>query len=248
MHYHTLMTLNLAPTRVVRFMHILRRSALLLLVLFVAVPLAAQIEEAERIVESTRVLAEIMEAPDAAIPGAVLDNAEAIAVFPSTLKAGFIFGGHRGRGVISARRAGTSSWSVPAFLTLTGGSFGLQIGGQSVDVVLVIMNRRGLEKLLESEFKIGGDASAVVGPLGRDLEASTDILLQAEILSYSRTRGLFAGVSLEGSTIRSDRDANERFYGDSLDSQEVVLDAKAGPPHNADVVSGLQSALARYTQ
>lgn len=219
---------------------------LLLVMLTGVVPLSAQTEEAERISESTRVLAEIMDAPDAAIPGSVLENAEAIAVFPSTLKAGFIFGGHRGRGVISARREGTSGWSVPGFLTLTGGSFGLQIGGQSVDVVLVIMNRRGLEKLLQSEFKIGGDASAVVGPLGRDLEASTDILLQAEILSYSRTRGLFAGVSLEGSTIRADRDANERFYGDALDSQEVVIDEKAGQPHDAEAVSALQGALATY--
>ena len=216
--------------------------------LIFSAPLAGQTEEAERVAVSTRVLAEIMDAPDAAIPGAVLERAEAIAVFPSTLKAGFIFGGHRGRGVISARREGASGWSVPAFLTLTGGSFGLQIGGQSVDVVLVIMNRRGLEKLLQSEFKIGGDASAVVGPLGRDLEASTDILLQAEILSYSRTRGLFAGVSLEGSTIRSDRDANERFYGDALDSKEVVLDEKAGQPHDADVVSALQAALEGYAR
>ena len=219
---------------------------LLLVMLTGVVPLSAQTEEAKRIAESTRVLAEIMDAPDAAIPGSVLENAEAIAVFPSTLKAGFIFGGHRGRGVISARLEGTSGWSVPAFLTLTGGSFGLQIGCQSVDVVLLIMNRRGLEKLLQSEFKIGGDASAVVGPLGRDLEASTDILLQAEILSYSRTRGLFAGVSLEGSTIRADRDANERFYGDALDSQEVVIDAKAGQPHDAEAVSALQGALATY--
>ena len=211
-----------------------------------AAPLVAQTEEAERVAVSTRVIAEIMDAPDAAIPGAVLENAEAIAVFPSTLKAGFIFGGHRGRGVISARREGAGGWSAPAFLTLTGGSFGLQIGGQSVDVVLVIMNRRGLEKLLQSEFKIGGDASAVVGPLGRDLEASTDSLLQAEILSYSRTRGLFAGVSLKGSTILADTDANERFYGDALDSQEIVLDQKAGQPHDADVVSALQAALAGY--
>ena len=110
------------------------------------------------------------------------------------------------------------------------------------------MNRRGLEKLLQSEFKIGGDASAVVGPLGRDLEASTDILLQAEILSYSRTRGLFAGVSLKGSTIRADRDANKRFYGEALDSQEVVLDEKAGQPDDADVVSALQAALEGYAR
>ena len=236
---------DLLMTRMARPVGLL--SFVLCVALAFSAPLLAQTEEAERIVVSTRVLAEIMDAPDAAIPGAVLESAEAIAVFPSTLKAGFIFGGHRGRGVISARREGTGGWSVPAFLTLTGGSFGLQIGGQSVDVVLVIMNRRGLEKLLQSEFKIGGDASAVVGPLGRDLEASTDILLQAEILSYSRTRGLFAGVSLEGSTIRADTDANERFYGDALDSQEIVLDQKAGEPHDADVVSALQAALAGYS-
>ncbi len=166
----------------------------------------AQIEEAERLIESSRVLDELMDTSEDGIPRSIIVDADAIAVFPSTLKAGFIFGGHRGRGVISVRDEETGSWSVPAFLTLTGGSFGLQIGGQSVDVVLVIMNRRGLEKLLQNQFKIGGDASAVVGPIGRDLEASTDIQLQAEILSYSRTRGLFAGVSLEGSTIRADRD------------------------------------------
>ncbi len=130
-----------------------------------------------------------MEAPDNAIPRAILDKAEAVAIFPNTVKAGFIFGGHRGKGVISARNE-QGEWSTPAFLTLTGGSFGLQIGAQSVDLILVIMNRRGLEKLLQNEFKIGGDASAVVGPIGRDTEASTDLTLRAEILSYSRTRGL----------------------------------------------------------
>jgi lipid-binding SYLF domain-containing protein len=137
---------------------------------------------------------------------------------------------------------------MPAFLTLTGGSFGFQIGGQSVDIILVITNRRGVEKLLRNEFKIGGDASAVVGPLGRDVAASTDIQLQAEILSYSRARGLFAGVTLEGSTIRADQDANERFYGERLNSAEVVLENAAGEPHDADAVSDFQEALARYTQ
>ena len=181
----------------------------------------AQTEEAERVATANRVVAEIMGASDSAIHASVFDNADAVAIFPSTYKAGFIFGGHRGRGVISVRDDGTQTWSTPAFLTLTGGSFGLQIGGQSVDLVLVIMNRTGLEKLLENEFKIGGDASAVVGPVGRDVEASTDILLRAEILSYSRTRGLFAGVSLKGSTIRADRDANERFYGEKLDSKHA---------------------------
>jgi lipid-binding SYLF domain-containing protein len=206
----------------------------------------AQTEEAERVVTAKRVVDEVMRASDSAIPAAVFENADAIAIFPSTFKAGFIFGGHRGRGVISVRDDGARTWSTPAFLTLTGGSFGFQIGAQSVDVVMVIMNRAGLEKLLENEFKIGGDASAVVGPLGRDLEASTDILLQAEILSYSRNRGLFAGVSLKGATIRSDQDANERFYGRRLDSKQIVLEGQGGHTRYADVVSDLQATLAKY--
>ena len=208
----------------------------------------AQTEEAERVATANRVVAEIMGASDSAIPASVFDNADAVAIFPSTYKAGFVFGGHRGRGVISVRDEGTQTWSPPAFLTLTGGSFGLQIGGQSVDLVLVIMNRTGLEKLLENEFKIGGDASAVVGPVGRDVEASTDILLRAEILSYSRPRGLFAGVPLQRSTIRADRDANERFYGEKLDSKQVTLKGQAGPPHNQDVVSDLQATLTKYSR
>ena len=215
-------------------------------VLAPAVSVQAQTEEAERIVIAREVLGEIMDAADSAIPSAVLDGAEAVAIFPSTFKAGFIFGGHRGRGIMSVRSKSADSWSVPAFLTLTGGSFGLQIGGQSVDVVLVVMNRRGLEKLLKNEFKIGADASAVVGPLGRDLEASTDILLSAEILSYSRTRGLFAGVSLKGASIRADRDANERFYGEKLETSDIVIDGLAGTAHDADVVAALQAALARH--
>ena len=218
------------------------------LTLSTVAPLWAQTEEAERIVVARKVLDEIMDAPDAVIPAAVLEGADAVAVFPSTFRAGFIFGGHRGRGVISVRDEASHEWSMPAFLTLTGGSFGLQIGAQSVDIILVIMNRRGLEKLLRNEFKLGGDASVVVGPLGRDVAASTDIQLQAEILSYSRTRGLFAGVSLEGSTIRADRDANERFYGERLNSAEVVLENAASEPHDADAVSDFQETLARYTQ
>ena len=225
-----------------------RQLLVCLLTVSAVAPVSAQTEEAERIVVARRVMQEIMDAPDAAIPAVIMEGADAIAVFPSTFRAGFIFGGHRGRGVISVRDETSSEWSMPAFLTLTGGSFGFQIGGQSVDIILVIMNRRGVEKLLRNEFKIGGDASAVVGPLGRDVAASTDIQLQAEILSYSRARGLFAGVTLEGSTIRADQDANERFYGERLNSAEVVLENAAGEPHDADAVSDFQEALARYTQ
>ena len=204
----------------------------------------AQDDEIKRLKTATTVFEEIMEAPDTAIPRAILDKATAVAIFPSTVKAGFIFGGHRGKGVISARNE-QGEWSTPAFLTLTGGSFGLQIGGQSVDLILVIMNRRGLEKLLRNEFKIGGDASAVVGPLGRDLEASTDLTLRAEILSYSRTRGLFAGITLKGSTIRADRDANERFYDYPFGSGQLVLEGEAATPHDADAVANWRATLAK---
>ena len=210
-------------------------------------PVAAQSDEAKRVSLAATVVDEIMAAPDGGVPGSVLDNAAAIAIFPSTIKAGFIFGAHRGRGVIIGRDPESDTWSSPAFLTLTGGSFGLQIGGQSVDLVLIIMNRRGLENLLRNEFKVGGNASAVVGPVGRDVEASTDIQLQAEILSYSRTRGVFAGVVLKGSTIRADRDANERFYGVRLDSTDIVLDGKAEDPFDATAVAELTDTVSRHT-
>ena len=203
----------------------------------------AQHDEIERLESATAVFEEIMNAPDNAIPRAILERAEAVAIIPNTVKAGFIFGGHRGKGVISARNA-DGEWSQPAFLTLTGGSFGLQIGGQSVDLILVIMNRRGLEKLLQNEFKLGGDASAVIGPIGRDAEASTDLYLRAEILSYSRTRGLFAGITLKGSTIKADRDANERFYGYPYGSAQLVLEQETATPHNADAVATWRATLA----
>jgi lipid-binding SYLF domain-containing protein len=214
-----------------------------LLILTGSVNLAfAQEDELERLKTATRVLEEITSAPDGAIPQGILKNAEAIAIIPNTIKAGFIFGGHRGRGIISSRDE-LDEWSRPAFLTLTGGSFGLQIGGQAIDLVLVIMNRRGLENLLQNEFKIGGDASAVIGPVGRDIEATTDLYLRAEILSYSRTRGLFAGITLKGSTIAADRDANERFYGHPFESAALVLDDESATPHDPDAVDTWRAML-----
>lgn len=135
----------------------------------------------------------------AAIPKSVLDAAEGTSIFPSTVKAGFVFGGHRGTGILSVRDRGTGTWSPPAFLILTGGSFGAQIGGRAGDVVFVIMNRRGLEQLLQNQFKIGAGAAVTAGLVGRGAEVSTDIQLRAEIPSYSRLRGLFAGLTLRGS-------------------------------------------------
>jgi len=196
----------------------------------VSAPTGAASEEADRLREATQVLRELKDAPDVAVPRAILDKAVAIAVFPSVKKGGLVVGGHFGRGVISARSPKNGSWSAPAFLTLTGGSVGLQVGGQAIDLVLVVMDQRGLEQLLKNQFKIGGDASVAAGPVGRDAEAATDIQMRARILSYSRARGLFAGVTLKGSTIRQDRDANERFYGRPYRSREILIDRLGGIP------------------
>lgn len=200
-------------------------------------------EEAQRVRDAATIFGEVMAAEDKAIPQAILAKAQGLAVFPSTLKAGFIFGGMRGRGVVAARTP--NGWSGPAFLTLTGGSFGLQIGGQAADLILVIMNRKGLESLVNNQFKIGADASAAAGPVGRDAQASTDIQLRAEILSYSRARGLFAGVTVNGSTIRQDADANQRFYRMPLTTRDIVFGGKGGSP---EPVGLWRQTLARYAR
>ncbi len=216
----------------------------LLLVFAVGRPAAAQADEATRIRNAAAVFNEIMRAPDRAIPQYVLDRAVGVAVFPGVLKAGFVVGGEHGKGIISVRDAKTGAWSDPAFLTITGGSWGAQIGGESVDLVLVIMNRRGLDNLLSDQFTLGGSASAAAGPVGRTAEAATDVQLHAEILSYSRSRGLFAGVTLNGASVHQDQASNQAFYGRSLTTQQIVLehDVKRAP----QPVALWQSALARY--
>lgn len=178
-------------------------------------------------------LGEIMKAEDSAIPESVLGKAEGIAIFPGTVRGGFIVGAERGRGIISVRDEKTRMWSTPAFLTITGGSVGLQIGVRATDLILVIQNRRGLENLVRNEWKVGAGAAATAGPVGRDAQAATDIQLRAEILSYSRSRGLFAGATLEGSTIREDQDANRRVYGETLSTRAIVFDNKAKSPEFA---------------
>jgi len=205
---------------------------------------AADSDEADRVKESATVLGEIMNAPDA-IPNSVLDKAVGIAVFPGTVRGGFIIGAERGRGILSARDKTTKAWSAPAFLTITGGSLGLQIGLRATDLILVIQNRRGLENLVRNEFKVGAGAAVTGGPVGRDAQAATDIQLRAEILSYSRSRGLFAGATIEGSTIKEDQDANGRFYGEKLATRAVVFDGKAKPP---DTVKVWFDALAKYAK
>ncbi len=206
---------------------------------------AQQNDEEQRVRASTVALNEMMQAPDKAIPALVLDKAEAIAIFPGVKKAGFVVGGQWGRGLISVRDAKTRRWSSPAFLTMTGGSVGAQIGGEEIDIILVIMNRTGVERLLSNEFKVGGAVSAAAGPVGRAAEASTDLTLRAEILSYSRSRGLYAGATVNGSSIKEDLDANRRFYGKTLSSEDIVFEKMGTSPPSVDA---LRKALTRETR
>ena len=193
---------------------------------------AAQQVETDRLIEAGRVLEEVLSAPDKGVPQSIVEKAQAIVVIPSTVKGALLVGAQRGKGVMSVKTA--AGWSAPAFVTLTGGSIGLQIGGQATDIVLVVMNERGIENLAQNTFKIGGDASVAAGPVGREAAASTDYKLQAQILSYSRSRGLFAGVSLAGSTIRADRDANERIYGVGYSTKNIVVERKVEPTAAAE--------------
>ena len=207
-------------------------TALAALILTLAPRVIAQQVETDRLTEAARVLDEVLAAPDKGVPEAIIDKAQAVVVIPSTVKGALIIGAQRGKGVMSAKSA--SGWSAPAFVTLTGGSLGLQIGGQATDIVLVVVNERGIENLAQNTFKIGGDASVAAGPVGREAAASTDYKLQAQILSYSRSRGLFAGVSLAGSTIRADRNANEKIYGVGYSTRNIVVEKKVEPTAAAE--------------
>jgi lipid-binding SYLF domain-containing protein len=191
-------------------------------------------KELERLQNCGTVLKEIMDIPED-IPQDLIDKAECVIVYPSVLKAAFIVGGSYGRGAMTCRTGKQYSghWSAPSMMALEGGSFGFQIGGQATDFVLLVMNPRGAHSILKSKVKLGADASAAAGPKGRNAEAATDVTLRAEVLSYSRARGLFAGVSLEGSTIRPDNDANERVYDKSVSARDIIFGNSAKPPKAA---------------
>ncbi|MCX6544952.1 MAG: lipid-binding SYLF domain-containing protein [Acidobacteria bacterium] len=205
----------------------------------------AQQDQADRIRRAIAVFEEIMQAPDKAVPNIYLKKAEAIVVLPGTIKGGFGAGIHRGHGILSVRDPKTNTWSPPAFMTLTGGSFGAQIGVEEVDIVLIVLNQRGIENLLRNQFKIGADAGVAAGPVGRDAEASTDIQMRAQILSYSRTRGLFAGATLKGSALTSDGNANSDFYGRRLSTSQIVYE---GVGATVDPVPAWIAMLKRYFQ
>jgi len=193
---------------------------------------AADSKEAERLKECATVLGEVMGAPDDAIPGDLLARAECVAVVPALKKAAIGFGGRFGRGAVSCRggEKGAGPWGPPSMLTVGGGSFGLQLGGQSSDVVMLIMNRKGIDHLIKDKFTVGGDASAAAGPKGRSVAAQTDIAMRAEILTYARTRGLFAGISLDGAVVKPDNDANKRVYGKAVEAKKLLIEGGASVP------------------
>jgi SH3 domain-containing YSC84-like protein 1 len=194
---------------------------------------AENTKEADRVKESGEVLKEIIDIPDN-IPQDLLDKAECVVVLPSVKKLAIGIGGSYGRGVMVCRSGQhfTGPWGAPAMYALEGGNIGFQLGGQATDFVLLVMNPRGAESLMGSKVKLGADASAAAGPKGRSAEGATDVVMRAEILSYSRSRGLFAGVSLEGSTLRPDNRADEKLYGRKLNVKEILRQGKAGVPES----------------
>src|SRR6202045_1327160 len=221
----------------------LKRLMSSVLVLAIGLPLSAadNKKEAERLENCGMVLKEILDIPDD-IPQDLLDKSECVISYPSVLKAAFVVGGSYGRGAMTCRTGEhyTGPWSAPTMMALEGGSVGFQIGGQATASLLLVMNGRGAHSILNSKVKLGADASVAAGPKGRTASASTDVTLRAEVLSYSRSRGLFAGISLAGATVRPDHDANERVYGKKLEAESIEFKgAVAVPPPAQKLVSYL---------
>jgi len=203
----------------------------MLVAALMALPVEAQKKEQERLENCAEVMTEILNIPEG-IPPDILNKAECVVVLPSVKKFAIGIGGSIGRGAIVCRSGPrfTGAWGAPAMFALEGANIGLQLGGQATDFVLLVMNRKGAESVLGSKVKLGADAAAAAGPKGRDTTAATDVVMKAEILSYSRSKGLFAGVSLEGSTLRSDGDANKKIYGRELTAREIIREGKVGVP------------------
>jgi lipid-binding SYLF domain-containing protein len=210
----------------------------------VALPTAQEAsEEARRIQNATEVLRELTSAPDDGIPQHLLQRAEAVVVIPSLIKGGFVVGAKHGKGIVSARLQ-PGGWTAPGFVNMTGGSIGWQIGIESVDLVLLVMNRNGVDQLLEDRFTLGGNLSVAAGPVGRSAAAATNAQVNAQILAYSRAKGLFAGATIEGAALHEDRDANQRLYGAPLTLRQIIM--PAAPRTNVPAVaSGFTDMLQR---
>lgn len=220
----------------------MKRTTVFLLIAFLAVCAGQAFAEsaASRAESSATVLNEIMSAPDKGIPEEVIGSAKCVAVVPSLLKGGFVLGGAHGKGMASCRIG--DGWSAPAPFTVTGGSFGLQVGMQGVDLVMLIMNEKGMTALLSSKFKLGADASAAAGPVGRHAEASTDWKMRAEVLTYSRARGLFAGITINGAAIRQDEDSTRELYGRLVPFKTILTGAVSTPTPGEPFLAAVRKA------
>ena len=221
--------------------------------LFCAISVLSMGKESEsnavkRLTESALVLGDIMAAKDASIPQDLLDRAACVVVVPGLKKGAFIIGGKYGRGFVSCRKKNGVGWSAPGGVRVEGGSFGFQIGGAETDVVMLVLNDRGAEKMLSSKFTLGADASVAAGPVGRTTSADTDAAMRAEILTYSRTRGVFAGIALNGATLRDDDDTNQELYGKELPNKQIVLENTAAPKAAAPLLAKLNKYSSRRSK
>jgi lipid-binding SYLF domain-containing protein len=227
----------------INFLSVLGAVFTLLFLVFAFSPLYAGGNEVEKVNDAIKVLEEIMEIPEQGIPPALLNDSHGIAIIPGVIKAGFIIGGRHGRGVVVLRDG--EVWSNPSFVSITGGSIGWQIGAESIDVILVFKSKRSIDNMIKGKFTLGADASIAAGPVGRQAEAATDVTLKAEIYSYSRSRGLFAGISLEGAALSIDEEANADFYGrKEVHAGDIFEGRVKAPP----VAESLKAALRKYTQ
>ncbi|MFC1631684.1 lipid-binding SYLF domain-containing protein [Candidatus Omnitrophota bacterium] len=209
-------------------------TGILLCLFSVPVVSAAELAKLERRLENCdEVLNEVLQMPDKTIPADLLSKCAAVCVFPYVIKGGFFVGARYGKGVVIAHDPDTGTWQSPAFFTIGGGSFGFQFGAQAVDLILVVMNKRGLESLLKNRFTLGGDIAVVAGPVGRVASADTDLLFKAGVLSYSRSKGIFAGVALKGAVVAPDDEANHAYYSGPVGAREIILGERIVPPATA---------------
>lgn len=219
----------------------MKRLTLIFLVLIFCAPAFAKESQLQK---ATNIVNEIMGAPDKGIPGELMENAVCVGIVPSQYKFALGLGGTYGRGVLVCRRGGNGAWGAPSMFTLGAASIGFQIGGKATDVIFLVMNPEGAKKLVQDSVKLGAEASVTAGPVGRSAEGATDAQLHAEILSYSRTRGLFAGVSLDGAVLKQDAEDNEALYGRKVSAKEILIEGTVATPRSAQ---GLNNALTKYS-
>lgn len=223
----------------------MKKLILLLLPALIAAPLFAQKDADSRLKAATAVMNEMMRASDKGIPQDLLAKSECVVVIPNLKKGGFIVGAKYGKGFFSCRKRSGVGWSAPAGIIAEGGSFGFLIGGAETDVIMLVMNRQGADSLLTSKFTLGGDVSAAAGPVGRDSSAMTDAMMRAKILTYSRQRGIFGGISLTGSTLRPDEDSNKELYGRALTNKDIVMGNVAVPAAATGFIADLNKFSSR---